>query len=346
MHGLHLGGVSRLLPLSPHGRETPRAACCARCSLCYLRRGCPWAFASIMTHITRSISLQYQLPPCMRPARPPACGGPSMCDCVPWPWGGRVGCRPSVRKKPPSGVHPAPWYLKQVACEVFTFYMMNIIQSTSSRYPIPPWTPSAAGADRWRQKPVLVDPRTWCGTWAAGPIHFPAPCVPEGLRSSTEQPPRLQSQRSPMSVLPAVPSEWDTCPLPALPRPRQGCLGRVWGHWEGEVQEHLQGTTEAFGIRSWSREAPSGWGWHSLWASPVGLLLGPGLVPAPPPVRENVLRDIWLSPHCPGPPCGSPIPTLSSSRVTCSKAPAWPAPFPATSLMRVLRLGLSISFRS
>lgn len=85
VHGLHLGGLSQLFPLLPQclgepRGQSPRAACCACCSVWYLRRGCPWAFASIMMHNTRSTSLQYQIPPRMRPARPPAHGGPSMCD--------------------------------------------------------------------------------------------------------------------------------------------------------------------------------------------------------------------------------------------------------------------------
>lgn len=70
--------------------------------------------------------------------------------------GGWQGCR--ARTKPPSGVLCA-WYLTEVACEVFTVYTMNIIQSTSFRYRIPPGTTFPSSADPRRRKPLRRGPK-------------------------------------------------------------------------------------------------------------------------------------------------------------------------------------------
>lgn len=91
--------------------------------------------------------------------------------------GGWRGCH--TRKKPPSGVLCA-WYLTEVACEVFTVYTMNIIQSTSFRYRIPPGTTFPSSTDPRRPKPLRRGLRPWRRTWATWSINFPAPSCAEG----------------------------------------------------------------------------------------------------------------------------------------------------------------------
>lgn len=190
-------GCPGCFPSHPSASETPRQGNPEGCLLCVLLCVVPEERLPVGVRIHYDAQYTVDLSSVPDPASHASCtpAGPRRAQHVRlYPMApGWVGRRLSVRKKPPSGVHPAPWYPKQVACEVFAFYMLNIIQSASSRYPIPPWPPSAAGADCRRQKPALADPWTWCGTWATRPIRFPAPCVPEGLRSSAEWPPRLQS---------------------------------------------------------------------------------------------------------------------------------------------------------
>lgn len=175
---------------------------------------------------------------------------------------GRVGHRPSVREKLPSGVHRAPWYLKQVACEVFAFYTMNIIQSASSRYPIPPWTPSAAGADRRWQKPALVDRGLGVGPGPPGLFTFQ-------LHASQRASEAARSGSLGFRVGgPQHPCSWlfPRSGTPALSRP---CPDHSRAAWEGEVQEHLQGTTEA-----WHSFMVSGSPFWAGLAPPVGFPQG------------------------------------------------------------------------
>lgn len=79
---------------------------------------------------------------------------------IPWHWAGGWWVAGLLQEEEASiGNAPAPWYLTEVACEVFTFYMMNIIQSTSFRYRIPPGTTFPSSADPKRRKPLHWGPK-------------------------------------------------------------------------------------------------------------------------------------------------------------------------------------------